>query len=107
MVAARCERTRKLNFFRACYPINLVFSCGSREKKNTMANIGPQMIDSTDANGATTRELFNILKQTFEERSLTKATKKNVGRNYLQTARGTGLPYEISGYHCSSNTPRW
>jgi hypothetical protein len=32
---------------------------------NTMANMGPQMIDSTDKKGATKRGLFNILKPTF------------------------------------------
>jgi hypothetical protein len=36
---------------------------------NTMANIGPQMIDSTDENGATTRGPFNVFKPTFGERS--------------------------------------
>jgi hypothetical protein len=41
-----------------------------------MANIGSQMIDSTDGNGATTRGLFNILKPTFEERSFDESNEE-------------------------------
>jgi hypothetical protein len=54
--------------------------------------------------GTTKRGLFNILKP---RNHMMKATKNNAGCTSLQTARGTGLPYEASGYHCSSNTPRW
>jgi hypothetical protein len=43
---------------------------------NTMANIGPQMIDSTDANDATTRGLFSILKPPFGERFFDKSNKE-------------------------------
>jgi hypothetical protein len=42
----------------------------------TMANIGPQMVDSTDANGATTRGLFNVLKPTFGEKSFDESNKE-------------------------------
>jgi hypothetical protein len=41
-----------------------------------MANIGPQMIDSTDANSATTRGHFNKLKPTFGERSFDESNKE-------------------------------
>jgi hypothetical protein len=74
---------------------------------NTVTNFGPQMIDSTDAKGATKWALFNVLNPTFGERSFDESNKNNVGRNSLQTARGTGPLCETSGYHCSSNTPCW
>jgi hypothetical protein len=74
---------------------------------STMANIFPQMIDSTDAKGATTRGLFSILKPTVRDRSTEETTKNNAGRKCLQRARCTGFSCETSGYHCSSNTPRW
>jgi hypothetical protein len=51
-----------------------------------MANFGPQMIDSTDANGATTRGLFNIFKPIFGERSFdesNKVCKQRMVRAYL------------------------
>jgi hypothetical protein len=43
---------------------------------NIMANIGLQMIDSTDAKGATKRGLFNILKPTFGERFFDESNKE-------------------------------
>jgi hypothetical protein len=74
---------------------------------NTMANIGPQMIDSTDAKCATTRGLFNILKPTFGERPFDESNKEQHGRNSSQTARGTGLLTEKSskGAHQASLKP--
>jgi hypothetical protein len=70
-----------------------------------MAIIDPQMIDFTDANGATTRGHFNILKPTFGERSFDESNKEQRWTQFF-AVNGTGLPYETSGCHCSSNTPR-
>jgi hypothetical protein len=47
-----------------------------------MANIGPQIIDSTDAKGEIKPRLFNILKPTFGEGPFEESNKEqNVGRN--------------------------
>jgi hypothetical protein len=57
-----------------------------------MANIGPQTIDSTDANGVTTRGLFNILKPTFEERSFDESNKEQCWTQFFANSAWYGPP---------------
>jgi hypothetical protein len=57
-----------------------------------MANIGPQMIYSTDAKGATTRGLFNILKQTFGGRSFDESNKEKRWTQFFANSAWYGPP---------------
>jgi hypothetical protein len=57
-----------------------------------MVNIGPQMIDSTDANGTTTRGLFYILKPTFEEGSFDESNKEQRWTQFFANSAWYGPP---------------
>jgi hypothetical protein len=57
-----------------------------------MANISPRIIDSTEANGATTRGLYNILKPTFGERSFDESDKEQRVTQFFANSACYGPP---------------
>jgi hypothetical protein len=80
--------------------------------RRNMANIGPQMIDSTHAKADTTRGLFNMLKLTFGEGYLNESNKEHRWTQFFANSASCGpllrnAWISLQQQHASSSLRLW